>query len=164
MHWMFGFHVSPLFRPNPTRDQLFTRCFRSRHRRLAATQTFLSGVPCFIHRNPRVYTGPFGCLCYSPVRRNSPAVTRRNDSLRSGRIDIGWTRGSSWAKAKSHAREMRAVLVRRDALHALGPLALQGASSRSREIGFRKADVRDRRQRVADSTDGCNILRAATAG
>jgi hypothetical protein len=51
-------------------------------------------------------------------------------------------------KAKSHAREMHAVVVRRDAPHALDPLASLGACSHSREIGFRKADARDRQQRV----------------
>lgn len=56
-----------------------------------------------------------------------------------------------WAKAKSHAREMHAVVVRRDAPHALDPLALPGACSHSREIGFRKADARDRQQRVAEA-------------
>jgi len=66
----------------------------------------------------------------------------------SEQIDIGWTSGSSWAKAKSHAREMHAVVVRRDAPHALGPLALPGACRHSREMGFRKADARDRLKRV----------------
>jgi hypothetical protein len=58
---------------------------------------------------------PSDCICSTPVRRGSPAVARQNDSLRSEQIDIGWTSGSSWAKAKSHAREVYAVVVRRDA-------------------------------------------------
>ena len=48
----------------------------------------------------------------------------------------------------SHAREMHTVVVRRDAPHALDPLALPSACSHSREIGFRKADALDRQQRV----------------
>jgi len=73
---------------------------------------------------------------------------RQNDSLRSEQIDVGWTSGSSWAQAKSHAREMHVVVVRRDAPHALDPLAFPGARSHSRKIGFRKADAPDRQQRV----------------
>lgn len=111
-------------------------------------RTFLFEVLCFIHHNPRGYTGPPDCACYSPIRRNSPAVTRQNDSLRSEQIDIGLTNGSSWAKADSHVREMHVVAVRRDAPHALDPLAFPGARSHSRKIGFRKADAPDRQQRV----------------
>lgn len=136
--------MRPFFRPNPTRNQLFTRCARSRHRRFAATQTFLSGVLCFIQHNPRGYTDPPDRTCCSPTRRNSPAITRQYESLRSEQIDIGWTSGSSWARAKIHAREMHKVVFRKDAPHALHPLALPGACSHSREMGFRKADLRDR--------------------
>ncbi len=41
-------------------------------------------------------------------------------------------------------RAMHAVVVLRDAPHALDPLALPVACSHSQEIGFRKADARDR--------------------
>lgn len=47
-------------------------------------------------------------------------------------------------KLESHAREMHAVVVRKDEPRALHPLALPGAYSHSREMGFRKADLRDR--------------------
>jgi hypothetical protein len=107
------------------------------------TNLFIRGAMFYPSQSAGI-SGPPDYTCYSPIRRKSQAVARQNDSFRSAQIDIGWTRGSSWAKAKSHAREMHTVVVRRDAPHALDPLALLGACSHSREIGFRKADARDR--------------------
>ena len=105
--------MCPLFRPNPTRDQRFTRCARTRRRRFAATQTLLSVALSFSHHNPRGYT----TIPTAPV-------TYLSDEIR-GKLRVKMTacapcRSTSDGRVvhlgpnlKSHAREMHAVVVRR---------------------------------------------------